>query len=534
MNDAPTNAKHHLPRTNNAKAWSRIAWDKCFRYVQNLQFRIAKAVKEKQWTQVRSCQEILLASFSAKLCAVKKAAGNSGKHTPGIDQVVWESASQKYQAAQSLTFDHYTPAPLRRVYIPKSNGQVRPLGIPTMKDRAMQALFLLALEPVAETQADPHSHGFRHFRSTADAIEQCSRVLSSQSAPVWIYEGDIKGCFDHIDHDWLCDHVSLHPEVIRKWLKVGFVESHSWFPTESGTPQGGIISPVLANMALDGLEAKLRTILPFPKNEHQIHYVRYADDFIITGRSKEFLENEVTPIVKQHFMERELELSEAKTKITHIEEGFDFLGQHLQKYDNRLFIRPSRKSIRHYRDKVYAIVQMYKNAPQSMLISQLNPIVSGWANYQAHIDSRKTFFELDYFLWDLLWGWAKRKHPTKTLRWIKDRYFVCVGNQVGYFQDQYEMVEGRLCTRKPQKDRYGRTKPHPTLLRMADIPCTRHILIEPNANPFDPRWTQYFSKRQGDRKKFASRRVISSSPSSYTPHAAEKTQSSPPDQTRHI
>src|SRR5437867_5931434 len=235
--------------------------------------------------------------------------------------------------------------------------------MPCMKDRAMQALYLLALDPIAETTADPNSYGFRTERSTADAIEQCHVVLSNRGGAKWIFEGDIKSCFDRISHEWLLAHIPMNRVILQKWLKAGYMEKHVLHTTEEGTPQGGIISPVLANLTLDGLERMLMEHFPKVKTGKGslVNFARYADDFIVTGRTKELLEQEVKPLIEQFMSERGLQLSQEKTTITHIEDGFDFLGQNIRKYKagkrHKLLIKPSNKNVQAHLEKLREIIK---------------------------------------------------------------------------------------------------------------------------------------------------------------------------------
>ncbi len=274
-------------RTN---AWEQIDWTQNERNVRRLQARIVKATQAGRWNKVKALQRLLTCSFSGKALAVKRVTDNQGKRTSGVDVKIWNTPASNHKAIGTLRRHGYQPQPLRRVYIPKANGKMRPLGIPTMQDRAMQALHLLAVLPVAENTADKNSYGFRPGRSTADAIGQSFLMLSRKNSATWVLEGDIRGCFDNISHEWILRHIPADKEVLRKWLKAGFMENRVLFPTEAGTPQGGVISPTLANLTLDGLEPLLKekfsaTRKPSPK----VNLVRYADDFIITGATKDVL-----------------------------------------------------------------------------------------------------------------------------------------------------------------------------------------------------------------------------------------------------
>jgi RNA-directed DNA polymerase len=334
--------------------------------VKKLQTRIAKATQGRQWRKVKTLQRMLTRSFSAKTIAVKRVTENAGKRTPGVDGITWNTPEGKWSGIKSLKRTGYKPKPLRRVYIPKANGKQRPLGIPTIQDRAMQALYLLALEPVSEVTADWNSYGFRQLRCAADAIEQIFCNCAKSTSAQWVLEGDIQGCFDNISHDWLLANIPMDRLILKKWLKAGVMEKEAFYATKKGTPQGGIISPTLANMALDGLEAKLRKVFgrahSRKHNKHKVNYVRYADDFVITGISRELLELEVKPLVISFMADRGLSLSEEKTVITNISEGFDFLGQNIRSYDGKLLIKPSKISLKNMLTKIRSTIKNGKSS----------------------------------------------------------------------------------------------------------------------------------------------------------------------------
>ncbi len=309
--------------TSHELDWHRIDWYQVQRNVRRLQARIVKAQQEGKYGKVKALQHLLTHSFSGKALAVRRVTENQGKRTPGIDGVTWDTPGKKALAIPALRQRGYRPHALRRTYIPKANGKMRPLGIPTMHDRAMQALYLLAVQPIAETTADATSYGFRPERCTADALVYLHTVLSNaQGAPEWVLEGDIASCFDRISHEWLLAHVPMNKRILRQWLKAGYMEKNAFYQTEDGTPQGGIISPVLANLALDGLARLLQTHFPPIRGKNKmVHLARYADDFVITGVSQAVLEQEVKPLVEGFLSERGLELSPTKTLITKSQTG---------------------------------------------------------------------------------------------------------------------------------------------------------------------------------------------------------------------
>ena len=476
-----------------ATCWEAIDWQKVLAYVKKLQVRIVKAQKEGHYSKVKSLQWLLTHSFYAKALAVKRVTSNQGKRTSGVDHELWLTPQAKFNAISKLNRRGYHPQPLRRHYIPKKNGKMRPLGIPTMTDRAMQTLYKFSLEPIAETYADPNSYGFRIGRSTHDAIEQCFTDLNKGKSPEWILEGDIKGCFDHISHEWLLENIPMDTQILEKWLKCGYVETRKLFPTDEGAPQGGTISPTLMNMTLDGLERLLQERLPTRQKVNgrthfnKLNFVRYADDFIITGESPEFLRDKVLPIVKEFLTERGLQLSEEKTVITHIEDGFDFLGKNIRKYNGKLLIKPSKTSVKSFLEKVRSIIKGNKSTKQETLIRKLNPVIRGWVNNQRYVVSSKVFSRVDYEIYKCLWQWAKRRHKKKSHKWIAQKYWHHIGSRQWTFSVPYENQS---------------TEGEPLYCKLeyaTDTKIIRFKKIVAEANPFDECWTDYFEEREGEK-----------------------------------
>src|SRR5437016_9905246 len=370
--------------------WQAVDWPKVRHQVRRLQLRIAKAIRAGKYGKAKALSWLLTHSRSAKQLAVKRVTENKGAKTPGVDNKLWRTDRQKYAAVQNLKRRGYRPLPLRRLYIPKKNGKLRPLSIPTLHDRAQQALHALALKPIAETVADRNSYGFREGRSCADAIGQCFCALAKSYAPVWVLEGDIKSCFDRISHPWLLKTIAMDKRMLRQWLGAGYWENGQLFPTKEGTPQGGIISPLLANLMLDGMEQAIRSRIKIRLD--QVNFIRYADDFVVTARAKETLEQIVKPTVVAFLAQRGLELSEQKTTITHIETGFNFLGQNVRKYKNKLVIKPAKDGTKALLKKTRECIKGMLGQTVQTLIRALNPIIRGWANYHRYVCCSEAFW----------------------------------------------------------------------------------------------------------------------------------------------
>ncbi|UEP40131.1 group II intron reverse transcriptase/maturase [Burkholderia sp. B21-005] len=470
--------------------WHDVDWRRVERNVRGMQIRIAKATREGDWRRVKALQRMLTRTLSAKLYAVRRVTQNQGARTAGVDRELWDTPESRWEAVGKLKRRGYKPLPLRRVFIPKANGKLRPLGIPTMRDRAMQALYLLALEPVSESTSDPNSYGFRINRSTADAMSQLFVSLAQKASAQWVLEADIKGCFDYINHDWLVNHVPMDKGILRKWLKAGLIYEGQLQATEAGTPQGGIISPTLANVTLNGLERELAGHLNVTfgivrAKKLKVRVVRYADDFVITGTSQEVLENDVRPWVEAFLAQRGLQLSEEKTRIVHINDGFDFLGWNFRKYSGTLLIKPSKKNVKTFYRKVEETISSNKAAKQESLILLLNPILRGWAQYHSPVVAKQAYTRMEHLVVRRLWRWSKRRHPNKGKDWVKRKYFHTVGNRNWVFAAPTVREDG--------------SKGLLEMYQLSGTEIRRHKKVKGDFNPFDPTMEQYGEELRQER-----------------------------------
>ncbi len=423
--------------------WNRPEiWKKARSTVDNLQRRITRCIERKDFKKAKQLAKLLTRSTSAKLIAVKTVTSNKGRNTSGVDKELWDTPEKKLNAIKSLNPNGYKALPLKRVMIPKKKkGEFRPLGIPTMKDRAMQALYSLALDPWIESTSDIHSYGFRKNRSVMDAVQQLSRCLYSKSlnkiGNKWVLEADIKGCYDNISHDWLMNNYPLDKTPLKQWLKSGYIVQGTFYETEYGTPQGGIISPLLANMTLNGLEREIIS-LDTKSKKYGLNFIRYADEIKVTSKSKEVLAEMVIPTINKFLDARGLKLSEEKTFITDKTRGFKFLGFNFKtikirttKYGNRgkaegikytLKVKPPEDRLQKDFETINESFRRNKTNSQLLLVS-LNSRIRGIANYFAWVDSSDYFRKLSSHLYQKTRRHVLRLYPKVSWQTIWQKHF---------------------------------------------------------------------------------------------------------------
>jgi RNA-directed DNA polymerase len=493
--------------------WQDIVWKKVERTVFNLQKRIYKATKAGQFKQAQALSKLLLKSSSSIILNVRRITeDNSGKKTAGIDRVKSLSPLEKVKLVNELmnlaqlSFKSYRATPIRKVWIPKSirgksfceaktfasNGKLKPLGIPTIKDRVIQGVVKTAIEPFYEAIFEPNSYGFRPAHSTHDAIDDIFKCLAKKQK--WVLDADIKGCFDNINHKHLLSLINgkIAKFTINQWLKAGIMENQEFQVSDIGTPQAGIISPLLANIVLDGMEGhlygKLREKGYKSHDIHQdkIRIVRYVDDFVVMHENKAVIEDSKL-IIAEWLKERGLEFSEEKTRIVHSTEGFDFLGFNCRHYENKqgfkILIKPSKKSIETHSNKIKDTLRKMKAAPQEEIIRKLNPIIKGWTNYFRSCVASETFDSLDYLMWQKLWAWVKRRHNTKGKKWIVDKYFHTIGKRKWCFATK---KDGKI---DQVLHKYGDTK------------IQRHVKVQAGKSFYDGDelyWASRLAKGYGD------------------------------------
>ncbi|MEC4817846.1 MAG: group II intron reverse transcriptase/maturase [Scytonema sp. PMC 1069.18] len=479
-------------------SWSDIDWKTVNKRVKNLRQRIYRATQLGRWNQVRSLMKLLMRSYSNLLLSVRRVTqDNQGRRTAGVDGQKVKTPLERVKLVKE--WKEYQPwrvQPTKRVYVPKSNGKLRPLGIPTIKNRVAQAIIKNALEPSWEARFEANSYGFRPGRGCHDAIEQCFARLQ-KGKDTWVLDADIKGAFDNISHDYILKTIGQVPgrELIKQWLKAGYVESEVFHETEEGTPQGGIASPLLANIALDGMDDWLKSFTKtrwgktYQYGNQKVHsqhkyrkygFIRYADDFVITAETKEEIE-EILPKIKTWLAQRGLQLNEEKTQIKHISEGFNFLGFNIRQYQGKCLIKPQKEKVKNKLSQIKTWLNSHPNVKPEVVIEVLNPILRGWANYYKHGVSSRTFHYFDHRMVKMLIKWALKKHPNKSVGWIIPKYFGRIGNDHWVFKAN-------------SSDRRGQPK-ESYIYKMATTGITRHVKVKDKASPDDPTLKTYWNER---------------------------------------
>jgi RNA-directed DNA polymerase len=485
--------------------WHSINWRKLERNVYKLQKRIYQASARGDVKAYRRLQKTLMKSWSARALAVRRVTqDNQGKKTAGVDGVKSLTPKQRLELTGNLNLSTKV-SPTRRVWIPKpGTEEKRPLGIPTMKDRALQALVKLALEPEWEARFEPNSYGFRAGRSCHDAVGAIFSAIKLK--PKYVLDADIAKCFDRIDHEALLRKLNTSPTIrrqVRSWLKAGVMDGKQLFPTSEGTPQGGVISPLLANIALHGMEERIRqyaNTLPTRKgcgkreNRGALSLIRYADDFVILHENITVVQR-CKEIISEWLQGMGLELKPSKTRLTHTftqyedeKPGFDFLGFTIQqfpvgKYHSKqgfkTIITPSKQKQKVHYDQIANVIKTHKAAPQAVLIRHLNPIIRGWANYYATVVSKVAYTDMDNLMYQKLWAWAKRRHPNKNGKWVSRKYWQSIGNKNWVFATSEEGLTSRR------------------LLDHAATPIVRHVKVKGESSPYDGNLV-YWSTRMGN------------------------------------
>jgi len=499
--------KSALPNITN---WESVEWQKTEKYIEKLQKRIFHAEKTGNKRRVRNLQRMLMKSKSALLVSIRRVTQtNTGKRTAGVDGFKALTPKERqalYVKMVKMDISLHKPKPAYRTYIKKKSGKLRPLGIPTIKDRVYQNIAKLALEPQWEAKFEPTSYGFRPKRGCHDAIERIYKSLKGNSSKKhWIFEGDFKSCFDTLNHDFILKQTEGFPEaeIIAKWLKAGFVDNNVFSETDEGTPQGGIISPLLANIALHGMEKALG-IKYNTQNFNVTKYAlcRYADDFVIMCQTKQDAQDVYT-LLNPYLTERGLTLAEDKTKITHIETGFDFLGFNIRRYNvtkfkkgeapkagKKLITKPSNESVQKLKNSIRDEFAKAKGTNAQALIGRINPIITGTANYWKPSVAKAIFADIDYYTWQKVKRWIKRSHPTKSWKWRIATYFKA--DMAGQSRDRWIFTA---------------PKSNNQLKKMAWTEIKRHILIAYDNSPFDKNLTEYYRLR--DIKEFENNNVAS-------------------------
>lgn len=413
--------------------WNNIDWKECHRQLEILQNNLVIATQNGNIKDVKAVQNRILRSFSSRALAVKQVTTNKGKTTPGVDGIVYNSSKLKSEAIYLLKdfSKSYKPNPVKRIYIPKPNSsEQRPLGIPTMFDRCAQCLVLFAYEPIVETNSDPRSFGFRKGRSTHDAAAYLKLVCGAVYGKRYVLEVDIRKFFDSIDHEWILNNLNVPKPFLGKLLKVGIMDGDLFTYSSYGVPQGGIISPCMANETLDGLEAAI-THLP------KCNLVRYADDFVVVASDLKTLV-EAKLCISKFLEERSLTINESKTKITTIDKGFEFLGFHFKEffdlsrkkgYKQGIFlVQPTKSSISKVKKEIKMVLRKFPNAKSGTIIMHLNPILRGWAEYYRSVSHRSAFRSVSFYTFKSIYAWMLRKHGKQRKRETIKRYFKTIRN----------------------------------------------------------------------------------------------------------